>query len=82
MVLMEFFIDIIPPAATRPLASNQPLTEVGTGNISWGGKGGRCVEPHQPRPTALLPPRSNGKQEAAIAVDELLMMDMRMPETC
>ena len=34
------------------------------------------------RPTALLPPRSNGKPEAATAVDKLLMMGMRMPETC
>ena len=31
--------------------------------------------------TALLPPRSNGKPEVATAV-ELLMMGMRMPETC
>jgi len=36
----------------------------------------------RPRPTALLPPRSNGKPEAATAVVELLMMYMRMPETC
>jgi hypothetical protein len=28
------------------------------------------------------PPRSNGKPEAATAVVELLMMGMRMPETC
>jgi len=34
------------------------------------------------RPTALLPPRSNGKPEAAAAVVKLLMMGMRMPETC
>jgi len=34
------------------------------------------------RPTALLPPRSNGKPEAASAVYKLLMMSMRMPETC
>ena len=26
--------------------------------------------------------RSNGKPEAASAVDKLLMMGMRMPETC
>jgi hypothetical protein len=26
--------------------------------------------------------RSNSKPEAATAVDKLLMMDMRMPETC
>jgi hypothetical protein len=32
-------------------------------------------------PTALLPPRSNGKPEAATAVDTLLM-GMRMPEIC
>jgi hypothetical protein len=37
--------------------------------------------PARPRPTALLPPRSNGKPEAATAVVELLMMGMRMPET-
>ena len=37
---------------------------------------------HRPRPTALLPPRSNGKPEAITAVDKLLMMGMRMPETC
>jgi hypothetical protein len=39
---------------------------------------------HRPRPTALLPPRPNGKPEAAAvaAVDTLLMMGMRMAETC
>jgi hypothetical protein len=36
----------------------------------------------RPRPTALLPPRSNGKPEAGTAVIELLIMGMRMPETC
>jgi hypothetical protein len=34
------------------------------------------------RPTALLLPRSNGKPEAATAIVELLMMGMKMPETC
>jgi hypothetical protein len=34
------------------------------------------------RQTALLPPRSNGKPEAVAAVDRLLMMGIRMPETC
>ena len=29
-----------------------------------------------------LPPRYNCKPEAATAVDKLLMMGMRMPETC
>jgi len=36
----------------------------------------------RPRPTALLPPRSYGKSEAAAAVDRLRMMGKRMPETC
>jgi len=36
----------------------------------------------RPRPMTLLPPRSNGKPEAASAVYGLLMMGMRMPETC
>ena len=36
----------------------------------------------RPRPTALLPPRSNDKPEAATAVVELLMMGVGMPETC
>jgi hypothetical protein len=36
----------------------------------------------EPQPTTLLPPHSNGKPEVAIVVDKLLMMGMRMPETC
>jgi hypothetical protein len=32
--------------------------------------------------SALLPPRSNGKPEAATAVDKLLMMGIMMSETC
>jgi len=38
--------------------------------------------PARPRPTTLLPPRSNGKPEATTAVIELLMMGVRMSETC
>jgi hypothetical protein len=46
--------------------------------------------PSRPRPTSLLPPRSYGKPEvaaaaaaaAAAAVDRLLMMGIRMTETC
>jgi hypothetical protein len=34
------------------------------------------------QPTTLLPPRSNGKLKAATAVYKLLMMGMRIPETC
>jgi len=40
------------------------------------------VRPDRPRPTELLPPRSNGKPEAATAVYKLLMMGKRIPETC
>jgi len=42
------------------------------------GPAGRAA---RPRPRALLPPRSYGKSEAATAVDRLLMMGIRMPET-
>jgi hypothetical protein len=37
--------------------------------------------PDRPQPTALLPSRSYGKPEAAAAVDRLLMMGIRIPET-
>jgi hypothetical protein len=40
------------------------------------------VDPDRPRPTALLPPHSYSKPEAAAAVDRLLMMGMMKPETC
>jgi hypothetical protein len=40
------------------------------------------VRSDRPRPTALLPPCSYGKPEAAAAVDRLLMMGIKMPETC
>ena len=33
---LEFFIDIILPAALWPLGSTQPLTEMGTRYIFWG----------------------------------------------
>jgi hypothetical protein len=36
------------------------------------------VGPDRPRPTALLPPLSYGKSEAAAAVDRLLMMGIRI----
>jgi hypothetical protein len=34
--VMEFFIDINPSDLTKALGSTQPLTEMGTGSISWG----------------------------------------------
>ena len=36
----------------------------------------------RPRPTSLLPPHSYGKPQAAAAVDRLLMVGIRLPETC
>jgi hypothetical protein len=36
----------------------------------------------RPQPTTLLPSRSNGKPETATAVDKLLIMGMRITETC
>jgi hypothetical protein len=40
----------------------------------------QLITGYRPQPTALLPPRSYGKSEAAAAVDRLLMMGKRMPE--
>jgi hypothetical protein len=42
----------------------------------------RTPQPDQPWRTALLPPHSYGKPEAATAVDRLLMMGIRMPKIC
>jgi hypothetical protein len=52
------------------------------GDSSAVGRGRAGCHTARPRQTALLQPRSNGKPEAATAVDKLLMMGMRMPETC
>jgi hypothetical protein len=41
-----------------------------------------CPQPDRPRPTKLLPTRSNGKPEATTAVDKLLMMGKKMSEIC
>jgi hypothetical protein len=43
-----------------------------------------CIFIHSNKliPRALLPPRSYGKPEAAAAVDRLLIVGKRMPETC
>jgi hypothetical protein len=43
MVPLEFFNDVILPAGTTALGSTQPLTEMSNRNISWSGKGARCV---------------------------------------
>ena len=67
---------IIRSSTTAVAASGLPLERVGGSSVVVRGRAGR------PRPTALLPTRSNGKPEAATAVDKLLTMGMRMPETC
>jgi len=68
---------IIRSLSTAVAASGLPLERSGNSAV---GRGRPC--PDRPRPTTLLPPRSNGKPEAATAVVKLLMMGMRMPETC
>jgi hypothetical protein len=64
--------------STAAAASGLP-SELGDGSAVVRGRAGR---PARPRTTALLPPRSYGKPEAAAAVHRLLMMGVRMPETC
>ena len=64
-------------SSTAVAASGLPLERGGSSVVGRGRS-----EPDRPRPTALLPPRSNGKPEAATAVDELLVIGMRIPEIC
>ena len=69
---------IIRSLSTVVAASGLPLERHGSSAVGRG----RSGQPDRPLPTTLLPPRSNGKPEAATAVDKLLMIGMRMPETC
>ena len=64
------FMPIIRSLSTAAATSGLPLER---GCSSAVGRG---------RPTALLPPRSNGKPKSAAAVDRLLMMGIKIPETC
>ena len=68
---------IIRSLSTAVAASGLPLERDGSSAVGCG-----RAESTRPQPTALLPPRSSGKPEAATAVDKLLMMGVRMPETC
>jgi len=68
---------IIRSLSTAVAFSGLPLERGGNSAVGRGRSG-----PDRPRPTTLLPPRSNGKPEAATVIDKLLMMGMRMPETC
>jgi hypothetical protein len=76
-----FRASLCPPSGTYQLQQQQPLVyrkNVVVAVLLV------VVGPDRPRPTALLSPRSYGKPEAAAAAatDRLLMMGIRMPETC
>jgi hypothetical protein len=64
-------IPIIRSSITAVGASGLPLERGGSSAVGRG---------RADRLPPLLPPRSNGKPEAAIAVIEVLMMAMGMPE--
>jgi hypothetical protein len=57
---------IIRSLSTAIAASRLPLERGGSSAV---GRGRSGSQPDGPRPTALLPPRSNGKREAATAID-------------
>jgi hypothetical protein len=68
---------IIRSSSNTVAASGLPLERGGSSAVGRGWSGS-----DRPRPTAMLPPRSNGKPEAATVFDELLMMGMKMSEIC
>jgi hypothetical protein len=68
---------IIRNSTTAVAASGLPLERGGSSAVGRSRAG-----PVRSRPTALLSPSSDSKPEAATAVVELLMMGMKMPETC
>jgi len=65
-------LPVIRSLSIAATASGLPLERGGSSAVGRG----------RSRPTALLPPRSYGKPEAVSAIDRLLMMGKRMPETC
>jgi hypothetical protein len=64
-------------SSTAVAASGLPLEHGGSSAVGRG----RADRPDHDQQHCYQP-RSNGKTEAATAVIELLMMGMRMPETC
>jgi hypothetical protein len=72
---------IIRSLSTAVASSGLPL-ELGGSSVVGRGRSGCVTQTDRPQTTTLLPPRFNGKPEAATAVDKLLIMSMRMPETC
>ena len=77
--VLGIILPIIRSSITAVAASGLPLEHGGSSAV---GRGQVGCQQAQPRPTALLPPHSNGKSEVATAVNKLLMMGMRMPKTC
>jgi hypothetical protein len=71
---------LTPIIRSSSTAVGLPLGRGGSSVVGRGRSG--PAQPDRPRPTTLLPPRPNGKSEAAAAVDELLMIGVKMPETC
>jgi hypothetical protein len=71
---------IIRSLTTTVAASGLPLERGGSSAVGRGRAGRSVGRPARARPTALLPPRSNGKTDAATAVAKLLKIGMRMPE--
>jgi hypothetical protein len=59
----SILMPIVRGLSTAVAASDLPLERGGSGVFGRGRSG-----PDRPRPTALLPPRSNGRAEAATAV--------------
>jgi hypothetical protein len=68
---------IIRSLSTAVASSGLPLERGGSSAVGRGRSG-----LDRQRPATLLSRRSNGKSEAASAVDKLLLMGIRMPETC
>jgi hypothetical protein len=67
---------------TAVAASGLPLERGGSSTVGRGRTGRPDHDQRYHHGTTTVPPRSNGKPEAAIAVVELLLMGMRMPEAC
>jgi len=76
--VLGIHMPIIRSLSTAVATSGLPLERGGSSIV---GRGWSCCQQDRPQPT-LLPPRSYGKPEVATAVDKILIMGMRMPETC
>jgi len=74
-------VPIVRSSTSAVAASGLQLERGGSSAVGRVRAGRPADRPARPRPTALLPPRSNGKPRASTAVAEL-MMGTRMPETC